>query len=162
MNAAPQKDAPAGVKQIATNRKARRDFHVLEKMEAGIELRGTEVKSIRLGKVSLDEAYARVEEGQTLLYGMHVQPYEFGNVHNHDPVRPRRLLLHRREIHRLFGQTAVKGQTLVPLRLYLKRGRVKMELGLCRGKQRTDKREDIKRRTAQREAERAIASRRRR
>ncbi len=162
MNAETKHGAPAGVRQIASNRKARRDFHVLEKLEAGMELRGTEVKSIRAGKVSLDEAFARIEDGQVFLYGMHVQPYEHGNVHNHDPVRPRRMLLHSREIHRLLGQTTAKGNTLVPLRLYLRRGVVKVELGLCRGKQRADKREDLKRRTADREAERAIAARIRR
>ncbi len=162
MNAETKHGAPVGVRQIASNRKARRDFHVLEKLEAGMELRGTEVKSIRAGKVSLDEAFARIEDGQVFLYGMHVQPYEHGNVHNHDPVRPRRMLLHSREIHRLLGQTTAKGNTLVPLRLYLRRGVVKVELGLCRGKQRADKREDLKRRTADREAERAIAARIRR
>ncbi len=148
-------------KPIATNRKAHRDYHVLDKLEAGIELRGTEVKSIRQGNMNLAEGYARLEKsGDVVLYGVHINPYDHGNVHNHDPVRPRRLLLHRREIKRLFGQTAIKGNALVPLRAYFKRGRVKVELGLCKGKQTIDKREDIKRKTADREAQRAMRARR--
>ncbi len=148
-------------KPIATNRKAHRDYHVLDKLEAGIELRGTEVKSIRQGNMNLAEGYARLEKsGDVVLYGVHINPYDHGNVHNHDPVRPRRLLLHRREIKRLFGQTAIKGHALVPLRAYFKRGRVKVELGLCKGKQTIDKREDIKRKTADREAQRAMRARR--
>ena len=152
-----------GLKIIATNRKAHRDYHVLDKLEAGVELRGTEVKSIRQGNLNLTDGHARLEKnGEVYLYGVHVNPYDHGNVHNHEPTRPRRLLLHRREIKRLFGQTAVKGHSLVPLRAYFKRGRVKIELGLCKGKQTIDKREDIKRRTADRETERAMAARNRR
>ncbi len=148
-------------KPIATNRKAHRDYHVLDKLEAGIELRGTEVKSIRQGNLNLAEGYARLEKsGDVVLHGVHINPYDHGNVHNHDPVRPRRLLLHRREIKRLFGQTAIKGHSLVPLRAYFKRGRVKIELGLCKGKHTVDKREDIKRKTADREAQRAMRARR--
>jgi len=142
---------------LATNRRARRDYEVLQKFEAGIELLGTEVKSIRAGDVSLNESYARVEDRQVMLHGMHIKPYEYGHQQNHDPVRPRRLLLHKREIQRLFGLVTVKGQALVPLRIYLKRNLVKVELGLCRGKHAEDKREALKRRTADREAQRAIA-----
>lgn len=153
----------SGVKTITTNRKAHRDFHVLEKVETGIELRGTEVKSIRQGNLTLNEGFARLEKsGEVFLYGVHINPYDHGNVHNHDPARPRKLLLHRREINRLFGQTAVKGHALVPLRAYFKRGKVKIELGLCKGKQTIDKREDMKRKTADREAQRAMSARNRR
>ncbi len=163
MTASPAKSAPGGIKVITTNRKAQRDFHVLEKLEAGVELRGTEVKSIRQGNLTLNDGFARLEKnGEVLLYGIHINPYDHGNVHNHDPDRPRKLLLHRREIKRLFGQTAVKGHSLVPLRAYFRRGNVKIELGLCKGKQTIDKREDLKRKTADREAERAMSARNRR
>lgn len=162
MTARDQASSPAAAKTVATNRKARRDYYVLETYEAGIELRGTEVKSVRAGRASLGESYGRVENGQVILYDLHIMPYEHGNVFNHDPKRPKRLLLHQREIHRLFGQVAVKGQALIPLRLYLKHGLVKVEVGLCRGKLFEDKRETLRRRTADREAERAIAEHRRR
>lgn len=162
MNASEKPSSPK-TSAIATNRKAHRDYHVLEKIEVGVELRGTEVKSIRQGNMNLAEGYARLEKsGDVVLYGVHINPYDHGNVHNHDPVRPRRLLLHRREIKRLFGQTAIKGHALVPLRAYFKRGKVKVELGLCKGKQTIDKREDLKRKTADREAERAMSARNRR
>ena len=152
-----------GLKIITTNRKAQRDYHVLEKLEAGIALRGTEVKSVRQGNLTLNEGYARLEKsGDVVLHGVHINPYDHGNVHNHDPVRPRRLLLHQREIKRLFGQTAVKGHALIPLRAYFKRGRLKIELGLCKGKQTIDKREDLKRKTSNREAQRAMAAHNRR
>ncbi len=158
MNAA-AKSSTSASGAAATNRKARRDFHVLDTFEAGIELRGTEVKSVRQGNLNLTEGYARLEKGgDVVLYGVHINPYDHGNVHNHDPVRPRRLLLHRREIKRLFGQMTLKGYTLVPLRAYFTRGRLKVELGLCKGKQTVDKREDIKRKTADREAARALSS----
>lgn len=160
--AGPKEKAGPGPQALATNRKARRDYQILEKLEAGIELRGTEVKSIRAGKASLGESYARVEGNEVILHGLHIEPYAHGNRFNHDPVRPRRLLLHKQEISRLHGQVAVKGRTLVPLRLYLKRGRVKVELGLGKGKHDQDKRETLKRRTADREAQRAIADRMRR
>ena len=162
MNAA-AKSSTSASGAVASNRKARRDFHVLDTLEAGIELRGTEVKSVRQGNLNLTEGYARLEKGgDVVLYGVHINPYDHGNVHNHDPVRPRRLLLHRREIKRLFGQMALKGYTLVPLRAYFTRGRLKIELGLCKGKQALDKREDIKRKTADRDTARAIAARNRR
>lgn len=150
---------PAGIKVLASNRKAFHDYHILEKVEAGIELRGAEVKSIRDGLVSLQEGYADVEHGQVFVHGMRVQPYPHCRGDQQDPDRPKRLLLHKAEIHRLLGQTAVKGHTLVPLKLYLKHGLVKIEIGLGRGKQFDDKRETLKRKTADREAQRAIASR---
>jgi len=162
MTAAPVHNE-SGVKAIATNRKAHRDYIVLDKLEAGIELRGTEVKSLRQGNATINESFATVDKsGQVYLHQCHILPYDHGNVHNHDPVRPRRLLLHRKEIKRLHGLMAIKGQTLVPLRMYFKRGRAKVELGLCKGKQTVDKREDIKKRDAGREAERALAYRNRR
>ncbi len=155
-------DAASASALLATNRRAMRDYHILEKLEAGIELRGTEVKSVRAGQVSLNEAFGVVEDGNVILRDMHIMPYSHGNVHNHEPRRPRRLLLHRREIKRLIGATAVKGQTLIPLRLYLRRGLVKVELALGKGKQLSDKRETLKRKTAEREAERAMAAHSRR
>ena len=155
MSASPDKPARRG--PLATNRKARRDFHVLETFECGVELVGTEVKSIRAGKLSLAESYARVEDGQMLVHGLRIEPYTHGNQFNHDPLRPKRLLLHRKEIDRIDGQVREKGHTLVPLKLYLKRGRVKLELALARGKDVRDKRETLRRRTADREAQRAIA-----
>lgn len=155
-----KKSTPRNV--LATNRKARRNYTILDRFEAGLSLQGTEVKSIREGNVSLDESFAVVERGNIELHNMHVQPYRHGNRFNHDPVRPRRLLLHRSEIDRIIGQVAEKGHTLVPLNLHLRHGYIKVELGLCRGKQQEDKREDLKKRTAQREADRAMAEARKR
>jgi len=160
--ASAQKKSDSAAKTVATNRKALRDYHVLDRIEAGIELRGAEVKSIRAKHASLSEAYAKLEKGQVFLYGFHVQPYEHARIEDQKPLRPKRLLLHRREIDKLFGQTAIKGHALVPLRVYFKRGKLKVELGLCKGKHTVDKRETLKRRTADREAERAIAARTRR
>lgn len=162
MTASPEKAEPAEAGTIATNRKARRDYHVLEKLEAGIELRGAEVKSIRAREVSLNESFARIERGDIVLHSMHVMPYRHSSAFPLDPRRPRRLLLHRQQIRKLVGQVAEKGRTLVPLRLYLKHGLVKVELGLCQGKLGQDKRETLRRRTAEREAERAMAQRRKR
>jgi len=142
---------------LATNRKARRDYHVLESFEAGIVLIGTEVKSVRNRQLSLDESYARIDGNELFLLNMHIMPYEFGNQFNHETRRPRKLLLHRREITRLDHQMKLKGHSLIPLKVYLTRGVIKIQLGLCRGKQMQDKREDIKRRTADRESARAIA-----
>lgn len=159
---APDKQAGAAVKTLATNRRAFRDYHVLERFEAGIELRGGEVKSVRAGRFSLTESYASVHDGEALLHGLHILPYEFARVGEQNPKRAKRLLLHRREIDRLLGQTQIKGHTMVPLSLYLKHGLVKVELGLCKGKHTGDKRETLRRRTAEREAERAIAERVRR
>jgi len=144
---------------LATNRKAFRDFHVLEKLEAGIELCGTEVKSIREGHLRIDEAYAHIENGQAEVLQMTIQPYSHGNVFNHSPTRPRRLLLHKKEILRLQSKMTEKGLTLVPLKAYLKGGRVKLEIALCKGKDTVDKRETLKKKSADLEARRAMRNR---
>lgn len=144
---------------LTTNRKAFRDFHVLEKIEAGIELRGTEVKSIRDGHIRIDEAYAHIENGQAEVLQMTIQPYSHGNIHNHSPTRPRRLLLHKKEIVRLQSKIAEKGLTLVPLKAYLNGGKVKIELALCKGKDTLDKRETLRKKTSDLEARRAIRNR---
>jgi len=156
----PVPESPSGraVRALATNRRAFRDYQVLETLEAGLELRGSEVKSIRGGHFSVNEAYARLADGQAWLVGFHVNPYEFSRVDTCDPLRPKRLLLHRREIERLAGRLSTGGLTLVPLKLYVRRRHIKAELGLCRGKRTEDKREALRRRTADREAERAIAA----
>ena len=148
------------VKPIARNRKAFHDYEILDKLEAGIELRGTEVKSLRNGKVQMADAYARVEDGELYLVGLHISPYEKTAYGNHEPTRKRRLLAHRREIRRLAGKLNERGLTLVPLSLYFRRGWAKVELGLARGKRQYDKRQDIKRREHQRQIERAMARRR--
>ncbi len=160
MPAATAKKHAAEPGVLATNRKARRNYHILERCEAGLVLIGTEVKSIRGGRTSLDESYVRIHEGEAFVSGMHIPVYEQGNRHNHAPTRERKLLLHRRELDRLHGMVSQKGCTLVPLKLYLKRGRIKMEVGVAKGKHLGDKREDLKRRTADREAERAIQAHR--
>jgi len=147
-------------KIIASNRKALHDYAVLERIEAGLALRGTEVKSLRAGSACIVGSFARVKDGDLWVCGLTIPPYEFGNVFNHEPTRPRRLLLHRREIGRLQTQNEQKGCALIPLCLYLRRGLVKMEIGVCRGKRQKDKRETLRRRTADREAERAIAAHR--
>ena len=144
---------------LATNRKAFRDFHVLEKLEAGIELRGTEVKSIRDGHIRIDEAYAHIENGQAEVLQMTIQPYSHGNVHNHSPTRPRRLLLHKKEISRLQSKIGEKGLTLVPLKAYLKDGKVKIELALCKGKDTVDKRDTLKKKDADLDIRRAMRNR---
>lgn len=141
---------------LATNRKAFRDFHVLERFEAGIALRGTEVKSIRDGHIRVDEAYAHIENGQAEVLQMTIQPYSHGNVFNHSPTRPRRLLLHKKEIARLQSKIGEKGLTLVPLKAYLKAGKVKIELALCKGKDTVDKRETLKRKSVDLEIRRAM------
>jgi SsrA-binding protein len=146
---------------VARNPKATHDYHVLETWEAGIVLTGTEVKSLRNGKASIKEAYARLRNGEVFLEGMNVTPYEQGNRYNHDPVRSRKLLLHRREIERLIGAVEQRGLTLVPLELYFKNGRAKVVLALGKGKKQHDRREDVKRRIDEREAARAVAARRR-
>ncbi|MEX2580108.1 MAG: SsrA-binding protein SmpB [Verrucomicrobiales bacterium] len=142
---------------IATNRKARRDYHIVEKYEAGIELKGTEVKSIRAAKVHLNEAFARVDRGEVWLYNCDIRPYEQASHEMHVPLRNRRLLLHKREIRRLAALTDQKGATIVPLRLYWKNGRVKVELGVGKGKDQRDRREDLKKRAHDREVERELA-----
>ena len=148
------------MKVVATNRKALRDYHVFDKVEAGIELAGTEVKSLRQGQVSLDEGYAAVEGSSTYLCGVTIAPYAQGNIFNRDPRRRRRLLLHGEEIRRLFGQTTLRGYTLIPLMIYFNdKGRAKVELALCRGKKLYDRREDLRRRAVERD-ERLESSRR--
>ncbi|MDH7569257.1 MAG: SsrA-binding protein SmpB [Armatimonadota bacterium] len=146
-------------KVVAVNRKARHEYFVLESMEAGLVLTGTEIKSIRAGKVNLQDSFARVENGDVWIHNLHISPYEAGNRFNVDPKRPRKALLHRREINRLQGRVEQQGLTLVPLQLYLKHGRAKVELGLARGKRLYDRREEIARRTAAREVERAMGER---
>lgn len=147
------------MKVIAENRKARHDFHIDEVLEAGLVLQGTEVKSIRGRRVNLKDSFARVENNEVFLLNMHISPYEQGNRANHDPLRTRKLLLNRSEIRRLIGLSREKGMTLVPLRLYFKRGRVKVELAVARGKKLYDKRHDLAERTANREIERAFRER---
>ncbi len=141
--------------EILTNSKARRDYHILEVHEAGIALRGTEVKAIRAGKAQIHDAFARVEKGEVWLHNAHIDEYSHGNIHNHAPRAPRRLLLHQSEIHKLDGIAAIKGHVLVPLSLYWKNGKVKVALGVGKGKHEFDKREDIKKRDADRELKRA-------
>jgi SsrA-binding protein len=149
-----------GEKPIAENRKARRDYHFLERLEAGLALTGSEVKSLRAGKASLQQAYADVREGEAWLVGAHIDTYEQAGMTNHEPDRDRKLLLHRREIDSLYGKVREKGLTLVPVRLYFKNGRAKVELALARGKDVRDKRRDIAKREADRQIERAMKSRR--
>jgi SsrA-binding protein len=145
---------------LARNPKARHDYHILETWECGLVLTGTEVKSVRAGKVSLKESYAQVRRGEVWLDGMHIAPYESGGYANHAPVRPRKLLLHRREIRRLIGATEQRGLTLVPLDLHVVRGRAKVTLALGRGKKLHDKRDELKRKAAERELARALSRRR--
>jgi SsrA-binding protein len=148
------------VKLIAENRKARHEYQLLERWEAGLVLTGTEVKSLRQGGASLQQAYADVREGEVWLVGAHIAEYGQGNVHNHDPDRERKLLMHRREIESLYGKVRERGLTLVPTRMYFKDGRAKVELALARGKEQRDKRRDIAKRDADRQIERALKSRR--
>ena len=144
-----------GVKEIASNRKAFHDYFVLERFEAGIELFGTEVKSIRGGQVNLKDSFCMIRNGELFVRGMHVSPYEKGNIFNRDPVRLRRLLMHKKEIRKLGDRVSQEGVALIPLRLYIKDSRVKVELGLCRGKKLYDKRESDARREAERDMDRA-------
>lgn len=144
---------------VATNRKARHDYHIEESLEAGLVLTGTEVKSLRSGRVSLLDAFARVEADEIWLYHVHIPPYDSGGYANHDPLRRRKLLLHRGEIRRLFGKAQQKGYTLVPLKVYFRRGVAKVELALARGKREYDRREDIAKRDAARQIQRAIRGR---
>ena len=142
------------VKLVANNKKAYHDYFIEDKYEAGIELFGTEVKSIRMGKCSIKESFIRIEKGQVYIYGMHTSPYEKGNIFNKDPLRVRRLLMHKTEIRRLESKLAEKGLTLVPLQVYFKGSLVKVEVGLARGKKLYDKRQDIAKKDARREVER--------
>jgi SsrA-binding protein len=145
---------------IAENRKAFHDFHLLETFEAGIVLLGTEVKAIREGRVNLRDSFARVEDGEVFLYNVNISPYSHRGYADHEPLRRRKLLLHRDEIRKLIGKTVEKGMTLIPVRLYYKKGRVKVAVSLAKGKKEYDKRETIKRREADRETRAAIKSRR--
>jgi SsrA-binding protein len=148
-------DSGAGV--LATNRKAQRDYHILEKIEAGIVLTGTEVKSVKQGHVSIQEGYVHInDQMETWLVGSTIQPYDHGNVFNHTQTRERKLLLHRKEIERLYGKIREKGLTLVPLKMYLVRGKVKVKIGLAKGKNVVDKRDTIKKREADRDSQRAM------
>ena len=145
-----------GIKSIAQNRKAFHDFFVEEKYECGIALFGTEVKSIRQGRVNLKESWAQIRKGEVWVEGMHISPYEQGNIYNRDPLRSKKLLLHRNEIRKLDNQVMRQGYTLIPLEMYLKDGRVKVQLGLCKGKQLHDKRDSMAKRDSQREILRAL------
>ena len=142
------------VKLIANNKKAYHDYFIEDKYEAGISLAGTEVKSLRMGKCSIKEAFIRVDKGEVLIYGMHISPYEKGNIFNKDPLRTRKLLLHRYEINKILGKITEKGYTMVPLQVYFKGSLVKVEIGLARGKKLYDKRQDIAKKDQRREAER--------
>lgn len=154
------KDKEKTEKVVATNRKAYHDYAIEEKLEAGIVLKGTEVKSMREGRVNLRDSYASVDHGEVVLHHCHISPYSHGNIMNHDPTRVRKLLLHKTEIHKLLGKTQQKGLTLIPLRIYFsKRGYAKVELGLAKGKKLYDRRETIKSREAGREVQRAIKER---
>ncbi len=144
---------------ITTNRRARFEYHIEETYEAGLALTGTEVKALRAGRASIQEAFARVEGGEVWLYHMHIPPYDAGSIFNHDPLRRRKLLLHRMEIRKLYGKARQKGYTLVPLRLYFRHGVAKIELGVARGKKAYDKREDIARRDAERQIAKAVKQR---
>jgi SsrA-binding protein len=146
---------------LADNRKAGFEYHLLDTFEAGIALRGTEVKAIREGRANLRESYCRLERGEAYLFGAHISQYSHGGSASHDPERPRKLLLKRTELNKLLGKTAEKGLTIVPLRLYLKKGRVKLAIALARGKKQYDKRETIRRREADRETRAAVKTRRR-
>lgn len=144
------------IKVISNNRRARHDYFIEDTIEAGIVLQGTEVKSLRMGKVNLGDSFARVENGEVFLYGMHISPYEQGNRFNHDPLRPRKLLLHKREIRRLLGKTREDGYTLVPTRIYFVRGKAKVELAVAKGKKLYDKRDTTAKRDAARRARQAL------
>ncbi|MBS5146054.1 MAG: SsrA-binding protein SmpB [Butyricicoccus pullicaecorum] len=150
-----------GVKQVTSNKKAWHDYFIDEKFEAGIELVGTEVKSIRLGQVNLKDAYCSFKDGELFVVGMHISPYEKGNIFNKDPMRRRRLLMHKKEILSLFGKTKQDGYTLIPLSVYFRNSHVKIEIGLCRGKKLHDKRDSIAKRDANREIDRVMKSRNR-
>jgi SsrA-binding protein len=152
---------PSARKVIAENRKARHDFHIVERVETGIVLTGTEVKSLRDGGGNIRESYAQLRDGEMFLVGANIAPYRQGNLANHEPVRDRKLLLHRREIEQLGAKVAQRGMTLVPLALYLTNGRVKLELGLAKGKEGVDKRHAIAERDARRQMERAVKESRR-
>jgi len=151
--------AGSGVKVMARNQKAHHEYFIEERFETGIELVGTEVKSIRAGTLSLKEAWCQIKDGEIFIKQMHIAPYEKGNIFNKDPLRPRRLLMHKREINRLYGKVKQDGYAIVPLSVYLKNSRVKLEIALCRGKKLYDKRDDAAVRDAKRQIDRAMKSR---
>ncbi len=144
------------MKLVANNKKAYHDYFIEEKYEAGLVLHGTEVKSLRMGKCSVKEAFIRVENGEVFIYGMHISPYEKGNIFNKDPLRVKKLLLHRQQIRKLIGDSSEKGYTIVPLQVYFRDGRAKIEIGLARGKKLYDKRQDIARKDQRREMEKEL------
>ena len=146
----------SGKKMIAVNREVRHEYFVIEALETGIELVGTEVKSLRAGGVNLKDSWADIDDGELIAKGIHISPYEQGNIFNTDPLRPKRLLMHKAEIRKLDQTTVLKGMTLIPLSVYLKKGRMKVQLGLCRGKKNYDKRDDMAKRDANREIERSM------
>ena len=149
------------IKIACENRKARHEYHFLEILEAGIELKGTEVKSLRAGKANLQDAYAKIENGQMYIYNMHISPYEMGNRFNHEPKRPRRLLLHKQEILHLYAKVREKGFTLVPVKVYFSHGRAKIEIALAQGKKLYDKRQDLVEKAVKRDTERIMKERNR-
>ena len=149
-------DKDSGIKIVAQNKKAYHDYFVLEKLEAGLELFGTEVKSIRQGKINLKDSWCFVKDGEMFVNGMHISPYEHGNIFNRDPLRTKRLLLHKREIRRFYAQVKQEGLAIVPLSVYFKKGRAKVEIGLCKGKKLYDKREVAAKKDAQRTIERNL------
>ncbi|MDQ0157087.1 SsrA-binding protein SmpB [Robertmurraya andreesenii] len=146
-------------KTVAQNKKAYHDYFIEDTFEAGIVLQGTEIKSIRAGRVNLKDSYAQIKNGEIFLFGMHISPYEQGNRYNHDPLRTRKLLLHRKEINKLIGETKEEGYSIVPVKLYLKNGYAKVLIGLAKGKKKYDKREDLKKKEAKRDIERAFRER---
>jgi SsrA-binding protein len=156
------KTSPDDIKDICRNRRAFHDYEVLDRLECGVVLTGTEVKSLRDGQSSLEEAYAKIESEEVWLIGSDIPEYAMGNLMNHKPKRPRKLLLHRREISRFAGKASQKGFTLVPLRMYFKNGKAKVELAVCRGKETHDKRESLKKKDAEREIRRSMSDRRKR
>ena len=148
--------AKESMKLVANNKKAYHDFFIEEKYETGLALHGTEVKSLRLGKCSIKEGFVRIENGEVYVYGMHISPYEKGNIFNKDPLRIKKLLLHKQQIRKLIGNSAEKGYTLVPLQVYFNNGRAKIEIGLAKGKKLYDKRQDIAKKDQKREAEKEL------
>ena len=151
----------AGIKICCENRKARHDYFIHETYEAGVELQGTEVKSLRAGRANLKDSYAMIKNGEIFVENMHISPYKEGNIFNHEPLRPKKLLMHKAEILKLMSKTKEKGYTLVPLKAYFKRGRVKIEIALASGKHNYDKRQDLKAKAAKREIEHALKDRQR-
>lgn len=148
--------AKEAMKLVANNKKAYHDYFIEEKYEAGLALHGTEVKSLRMGKCSIKEAFIRIEDGEVYAYGMHISPYEKGNIFNKDPLRAKKLLLHKQQIRKLIGSSAEKGYTLVPLQVYFRDGKAKIEIGLAKGKKLYDKRQDIAKKDQRREAEKEM------